>query len=117
MGIITLEDVLEGTYRERARIAHCSLTFVAELIGEEIYDEFDAEGQSHVKAYSSLPTKSFKARGRQRDRLAVNAPSSDTTAVEGHSAPATSTATPQLLTVPVPVRFGEAPISIANSIL
>ncbi|THH30294.1 hypothetical protein EUX98_g3887 [Antrodiella citrinella] len=35
LGIITLEDVLE------------------ELIGEEIYDEFDSEGHSHLKYYVS----------------------------------------------------------------
>ncbi|KAI0071783.1 hypothetical protein K474DRAFT_568614 [Panus rudis PR-1116 ss-1] len=36
LGIITLEDVLE------------------ELIGEEIYDEFDPEGRSHLKYYNPV---------------------------------------------------------------
>lgn len=77
-----------------------SLIYDTELIGEEIYDEFDPEGQSHVQAYQSLPQK--KGRGRQRERLAHTGASEDATAVEGHSAPATTAASPEMLTVPLP---------------
>ncbi|KAI0093001.1 hypothetical protein BDY19DRAFT_921394 [Irpex rosettiformis] len=95
LGIITLEDVLE------------------ELIGEEIYDEFDPEGQSQVKAY--LSPKSLKARGRQRERPVHVGSSEDATAIEGHSAPATTVASPQLLYVTPSTPNG--PISRANSML
>lgn len=50
MGIITLEDVLEGRFLRNAR---CSSNLIPalELIGEEIYDEFDAQG-AHGVAYA-----------------------------------------------------------------
>ena len=47
LGIITLEDVLEGTVVIRWNLIPCPLLIVCllvELIGEEIYDEFDTEG-------------------------------------------------------------------------
>ncbi|KAI0342132.1 DUF21-domain-containing protein [Trametopsis cervina] len=102
VGIITLEDVLE------------------ELIGEEIYDEFDAEGQSNLKAY--VAPKSLKARGRDRERHKFGVvPSEDSTAVNDRSAPSSvppsqapsQAPSPKLINVPVPV---DRPISRTNSI-
>lgn len=41
--------------------------YVAEIIGEEIYDEFDAEGESHLKSYASTSkaAKGRPPRGRE----------------------------------------------------
>lgn len=44
MGIITLEDVLEGTETALFLTCYHLDTGLLELIGEEIYDEFDVEG-------------------------------------------------------------------------
>ena len=41
--------------------------FVLEIIGEEIYDEFDAEGKSHLKSFAS-PARGAMRRGVSRGR-------------------------------------------------
>lgn len=66
LGIITLEDVLEGKYTLIMTLklrAHFGL----EIIGEEIYDEFDAEGKSHLKSFAS-PNRGAMRRGVSRGR-------------------------------------------------
>ncbi|THH00799.1 hypothetical protein EW026_g1787 [Hermanssonia centrifuga] len=76
LGIITMEDVLE------------------ELIGEEIYDEFDSEGQSHLRSYISPKYRGPRPRPTAAEKSPV-APSEGTTAIsatddattKSHSAP------------------------------
>jgi metal transporter CNNM len=58
LGIITLEDVLEGVY-DIMFVLEGIMNFVAELIGEEIYDEFDTEGARHGEVTSYIPPQSI----------------------------------------------------------
>ena len=44
LGIITLEDVLEGSFWNLVPYPILIMSLLVELIGEEIYDEFDQEG-------------------------------------------------------------------------
>jgi metal transporter CNNM len=70
------------------------------LIGEEIYDEFDAEGQSNLKAY--VAPKSMKARGRQRDRHIPANASENATAVDGQSTVPSFPNTPKIMAANIP---------------
>lgn len=58
LGIITLEDVLEGiVYLSSTshKFTHCNI----ELIGEEIYDEFDPQGHPDLTSYAQNDTKTI----------------------------------------------------------
>lgn len=59
LGIITLEDVLEGVYAPMTLLASAVTRPVAEVIGEEIYDEFDTEGARHGEVSSYIPPQSI----------------------------------------------------------
>lgn len=91
LGIITLEDVLEGTSSLCVATSHPHLVFT-ELIGEEIYDEFDREGQSHLNPY--ITSKRVPSRARTPDPKVSPDPSEGTAVAnveelsKSHSMPA-----------------------------
>lgn len=51
LGIITLEDVLEGKINDPSFVVVMLIYYTIELIGEEIYDEFDKQGRPDLKSF------------------------------------------------------------------
>ena len=93
-------------------VYHHWLTSCIELIGEEIYDEFDAEGESHLKSYvSPRTTKRRISRGREARAVRIHtspaAPSEGTTV--------TSTKEPAQLDAPAVLKSHSQPASLPAS--
>ncbi|KAI0717180.1 hypothetical protein C8T65DRAFT_641640 [Cerioporus squamosus] len=65
LGMEEADDVIYGPVHHAARIITLE-DVVEELIGEEIYDEFDREGQGHLATHISPEAKRFLARRRGR---------------------------------------------------
>ena len=94
LGIITLEDVLEGSRLLVGIIQHpLTICFPIELIGEEIYDEFDPEGAYEDRYPYESPTDNAPDRGGDPQALHHLRPQSDVSSSSERNNQAKSLAT------------------------